>query len=153
MPLVLITDSTSPIFTYSEDGKPSAAIIMSMSDLILMDHVVWIPGGSGHIDCAFPPTPVTPYGEIKLFLVATSSAAQMLPHTTKAYDLVWSLRDLMSLLGIMPSRPSRWEDPYPLRDPKSRIQRIEERAESTLTRNLSQVASSSKKPRRLRWPS
>ena len=81
------------------------------------------------------------------------SAAQMLPHTTKAYELVWSLQDLMSLLGIMPSRPSQWEDTYPLWDPKSRIQRIEERAESTLTRNLSQVASSSKKPRRLRWPS
>ena len=64
-----------------------------------------------------------------------NAASYVLPYTQKVYEIVWGLRDLLTLLGKMPSRSSQWKDPYPLRDVAPKVKQFEGTAHKKISQN------------------
>ena len=57
------------------------------------------------------------------------AASRILPYDQKKFEIVWDLRDLLTLLGVPLYRPRNWEDHYPPRSTKEKTKLFETAAD------------------------
>jgi len=60
------------------------------------------------------------------------AASRLLPYIQKVHEIIWNLRDLLSLLGLLPNRPSDWEDFYPPREMAPKVKMFEAAADKKI---------------------